>query len=53
MRPSRKLLGFFALSLSCAWLLILERRVRERYAFADHPELLDNSRQQFIYRMIY
>ena len=29
--------GFFALSLTCSFLLILEREIREYFAFRDRP----------------
>jgi len=37
MRQSRWVIGFFALSLTCSFLLILEREIREYFAFRDRP----------------
>ena len=38
MKPTSR--GFFLFSLGCAVGLRLERALRERLAFADHPERL-------------
>ncbi|CAJ1340082.1 unnamed protein product [Effrenium voratum] len=42
---SRWLLGFFLFSLGCAVGLRLERALRERLAFADHPDFRELARK--------